>query len=259
MLDVAAFVGPYPFRALPAHGPEDLLRAMDAVGIDRAWVAHLPAFLYRDPAPGNRELYRVLAAHDPRLVPVPTVHPALPGWDDDLQRAADRGAPAVRVYPTWQGVDPVGGAMRVLVGAAAALDLPLVLTVRLEDRRQRHPLDIAPDLPAAAVRTLVRADPAVRLLVTHADRAFIEEVHFGLTPAEARRILWEISWIWGPPEDHLALLIETVGADRFAFGTGMPLRLPEAAVAKLDLLDVAASVRDGIAEDNVRRWRDGDG
>ena len=34
----------------------------------------------------------------------------------------------------------------------------------------------------------------------------IEEVHWGLTPAEQMRVLWDISWIWGPPEDHLAKL-----------------------------------------------------
>jgi hypothetical protein len=37
-------------------------------------------------------------------------------------------------------------------------------------------------------------------------------VHWGLTPEERRLVWWDISWIWGPPEDHLALLLETIGA-----------------------------------------------
>jgi len=61
------------------------------------------------------------------------------------------------------------------------------------------------------VRALIRSDADVRLLITHADRAFIEEVHFGSTPEEARRIWWDICWIWGPPEDHLATLLDTIG------------------------------------------------
>jgi predicted TIM-barrel fold metal-dependent hydrolase len=92
----------------------------------------------------------------------------------------------------------------------------------------------------------------VRLLVTHADRGFIEEVHFGSTPEEARRIWWDISWIWGPPEDHLAMLLQTVGVARFVFGTGQPLRLPETSVAKLDLLDLARTAREQIESDNLR-------
>ncbi len=102
------------------------------------------------------------------------------------------------------------------------------------------------------MRALIRSDPDVRLVVTHADRAVIEEVHFGSTPEEARRIWWDISWIWGPPEDHLATLLDTIGAERFVFGTGQPLRLPETSVAKLDLLDIERNARDAIESGNLQ-------
>ena len=36
--------------------------------------------------------------------------------------------------------------------------------------------------------------------------------------------------VWGPPEDHFQQLLAG-GSDRFVFGTGQPLRIPEAAVA----------------------------
>jgi predicted TIM-barrel fold metal-dependent hydrolase len=125
------------------------------------------------------------------------------------------------------------------------------MSVRLEDARQRHPNDRAAELPPWAVRTLVRSDPGLRLIVTHADRPFVEEVHFGSTPEEASRILWDICWIWGPPEDHLETLLRTVGIERFVFGTGQPLRLPENSVAKLDLLDLNPDQRRAIESDNV--------
>jgi hypothetical protein len=64
----------------------------------------------------------------------------------------------------------------------------------------------------------------------------IEEVHWGLTPEEQRRVFWDISWIWGPPEDHLAKLFRTIGAERFVFGTQWPLRLTQTPSANLDLL-----------------------
>jgi predicted TIM-barrel fold metal-dependent hydrolase len=183
---------------------------------------------------------------------VPAVHPGLRGWEETLSDAASRGAPAVRCDPHFYGLDPGGDAMRVLVAACGAAGLPLMVAVRLEDGRQRHPLDVAPELPAAAIRALVRADQDVHLIVTHADRALIEEVHFGSTAAEASRLLWDISWIWGPPEDHLALLVTTIGVDRFVFGTGQPLRLPETSVAKLDLLDLTPGQRAAIESENLR-------
>jgi predicted TIM-barrel fold metal-dependent hydrolase len=145
--------------------------------------------------------------------------------------------------------------MRALVTGCGRAGLPLLLAVRLEDGRQRHPHDHAAELPAAAVRSLLRADASVRLIVTHADRSFIEEVHFGSTPDEAARIWWDICWIWGPPEDHLETLLRTVGPARFVFGTGQPLRIPENAVAKLDLLDLAPADRAAIEAGNAAAAR----
>ena len=252
--DVSAFVGDYPFRGIQSATPEWLLSQMDRLGIESAWVGHLPSFLYRDPAPGNLTLENLLGPHRDRLAPTPSVFPQLPSWEDDLNRAADIGAAAIRVYPMQQDVDPCGGEMRVLVAAAGSVGLPLLFTVRFEDARQRHPRDTAPDLPAAAVRTLVRTDNEARFVVTHADRAFIEEVHFGLTPGEAARILWDVSWIWGPPENHLKLLCETIGIERFTLGTGVPLRIPDAAFAKLDLLSVPAAHRELLLGGNLARW-----
>ena len=252
--DVSAFLGDYPFRYVEPATPEWLLGEMDRLRLERAWVGHLPSFLYKDPRPANGVLERLTAPNRDRLLPLPAIHPGLPGWVDDLNLAAQVGAPAVRMYPQgWTG-DPAGGNLQVAAATAAAADLPIVLTVKLEDVRQRHPLDTMPDLAPWAVRALLRSDPDVRVLVTHAERAFIEEVHFGLTPNEARRVLWEMSWIWGAPEDHLALLLETVGAGRFAFGTGMPLRIPDAAMAKIELLDVSDDVRDAILGQNLVRW-----
>jgi hypothetical protein len=142
--------------------------------------------------------------------------------------------------------------MRLLAAACGAANLPLMMAVRLEDGRQRHPNDRAAELPAAAVRALIRSDEDVRLLITHADRGFIEEVHFGSTPEEAARLWWDVSWIWGPPEDHLETLLGTIGLDRFVFGTGQPLRIPEASVAKVDLLELLPAQRAAIDSENAR-------
>ena len=77
-------------------------------------------------------------------------------------------------------------------------------------------------------------------------------MHFGSTRDEANRIWWDTSWVWGPPEDHLQQLLATMGSDRFVFGTGQPLRIPEAAVAKLDLLELELEARQAIESGNVR-------
>lgn len=251
-VDVNAFLGEYPFRRVSGGTSEALLLGMNRNGIDEAWLSHLSAVFWRDPTEGNAAVYEA-AARQPRFRPVPAVHPELPNWKAVLGDAVARGAPCIRCDPTFYGLRPAGGEMRALVAACGEVGMPVLLSVRLEDGRQRHPNDAAPELPPWALRALVRTDPKVRFLVTHADREFIEQVHFGSTTAEAERILWDICWIWGPPEDHLALLLRTVGVERFTFGTGMPLRLPETSVAKLDLLDLSLEDRGAVEEGNLRR------
>jgi predicted TIM-barrel fold metal-dependent hydrolase len=255
IVDVATFLGTYPFRAVPGTDANALLAQMDRLRIDEAWVGHLAAPWHRDPRLANRELTEAIAPHAPRLLPIPTVHPDLPSAESDVGAAIEVGAPGIRVYPMQQVVDPAGPSMQALLHAAASLHLVVILTTRFEDLRQRHPLDAVPDLPAAAVRALARCDGAAKLLVTHADRGFIEEVHFGLTPEERTRVLWDISWIWGPPEDDLARLLETVGDERFTLGTEMPLRIGDGPFAKLDLLDCSEEQRARLTGGNLRAWR----
>ena len=251
-IDVNAFVGAYPYRRVPGTSIEGLLQAMERTGIDAAWVSHLPSVFWRDPMEGNAWLYHATAS-SPRLRAVPAVHPGLAGWEAALGEAADRGAPAVRCDPLYYGIETAGPEMRVLAAACGAAKLPLIMAVRLEDGRQRHVNDRVPELPAAGIRALIRSDEDVRLVITHADRGFVEEVHFGSTPEEAARLWWDLSWIWGPPEDQLETLLGTIGVDRFVFGTGQPLRIPESSVAKLDLLGLPSDQRGAIESGNLEK------
>lgn len=235
-VDVAAYIGQYPFRYLPHPDPDVLVRVLDREGLEGAWVGHLPSAFYRDPGPGNAQLLTALTRFAPRLRPVPVVRPDWPRWHHALREARSSAAPAVRAYPSQWGMGPHDPAMRELALAAGELGMALVLTVRFEDLRQRHPMDVAGDLSAAAIRALARAGDRVRLVVTGAGREMIEEVHWGLTPDEQSRVFWDFAWVWGPPEDHLAKLFRTIGAGRFLFGTHWPLRLTQNPRANLDLL-----------------------
>ena len=250
IVDVNTFVGSYPFRRVTGSTLGHLAKSMTRLGIDQAWVSHLPSVFWRDPMEGNDSLLQA-TSDMAAMAPVPAIHPGLPGWETELVRLARLPVPAVRCDASFYGLDPAGEEMLTLVRACAGHDIPLLAAARLEDGRQRHPHDRAPELAAAAVRSWLRVDAGLRLIVTHADKAFIEEVHFGSTPSEASRVWWDVSWVWGPPEDHLQQLLGTVGLDRFVFGTGQPLRLPDAAFAKLDLLDLSVEDRDRMAAGNL--------
>ncbi|HET7585949.1 MAG TPA: amidohydrolase family protein [Gemmatimonadaceae bacterium] len=236
LTDVNTFVGGYAFRHVPHPDAATLVRVLEREAVAAAWVGHLPSVFHRDPTPGNDELLAWTEPHAGVLFPIPVVRPDWPLWQRTLTRARELGAPAVRAYPPQWGMAPGDRAMRALAGACGEAGVVLLLTTRLEDGRQRHWLDSAGDLTAAAVRDIVRAHARVQVLVTAAGRAMIEEVHWGLTAQERARLWWDISWIWGPPEDDLAHLLRTLGADRFVYGSGWPLRLAQTPRANLDLL-----------------------
>jgi predicted TIM-barrel fold metal-dependent hydrolase len=234
--DANTFIGGYPFRHVPHPDPEALVHVLDREEIHRAWVGHLPSAFYRDPGEGNAVLFASLAPWRDRLFAVPSVRPDWPRWEHTLRSVVGRGAVAIRAYPAQWGLAPNHAALAELANACGEAGLPLVLTTRFEDTRQRHWMDGAADLSGATVRALVRAGTRARLVVTAAGRALIEEVHWGLTPEERARVWWDISWLWGPPEDDFAHLLRTIGARHFVYGSGWPLRLAQTPRANLELL-----------------------
>jgi hypothetical protein len=235
-LDVSTFIGGYPFRHVPHPDPEILAGVLAREEISAAWTGHLPSAWHRDPTHGNEILFESLAPHRARLHPVPAIRPDWPGWERALRDVVEHGAPAIRAYPSQWRLGPDDVAMLKLASACRDADVTLVLTTRFEDLRQRHWMDSAPDLTGAAIRALARVRDGGRILVTAAGRALIEEVHWGLTPDERARLWWDISWIWGPPENDLAHLFRTIGPDRFVYGTQWPLRLVQSPRANLELL-----------------------
>ncbi len=235
-VDVSAWIGPYPFRDVPHPDPEVLVRVLERERIGRAWVGWLPSAWHRDPAAGNARLLEALAPWRDVLDPAPAIRPDWPGWERELARQLDAGAAAIRVYPAQWGLGPGHPALTALARLCASVAKPLHITIRVEDLRQRHPLDTAGDVPAATIRTLARAGTGCTLVVSGAGRDHIEEVCWGLTPEERTLVWFDFGWVWGPPEEHFAHLVRTLGPDRFVLGTQWPLRLVQQSRALLALL-----------------------
>ena len=175
-VDTHTFIGGYPWRHVPHPDPEALVRVLDREGVSQAWVGHLPTAFHRDPVPGNEVLYAALSDWRDRLRPTPVVRPDWPGWRGEVARAMDEGAAAVRAYPMHWGLGAGSRALTELAESCAEHLLPLLLTVRFEDPRQRHEQDVTGDLSAGHIRALARARTGARLIVTAAGRGLVEKV-----------------------------------------------------------------------------------
>ena len=254
--DVHTWIGSYPFRDVPHPDPEVLVRVLEREGVQRAWVGHLPSAFWRDPSTGNDALFKAVDQWPDILRAVPCVRPDWPRWEQSVRAASDRASPAIRAYPPQWGLGSQDTSLTDLAIACGELGLVLLLTTRFEDVRQRHWIDSAGDLSGATIRSIVRASERVHVVVCAAGRALVEEVHWGLTPSERGRMWWDISWLWGPPDDDLAHLLRTCGAERFVYGSGWPLRLTQTPRANLALLpDDLAVVSLATADDIVAHAR----
>lgn len=235
--DVNCWIGGYPFRQLPHPDPDVLVKVLAREGILSGWVGYLPGAFHRDPAPANRELFKALAPYAGVLFPVPIVRPDWPGWQQVLTAAVESGCLAVRAYPAQWGFAPGSAALSELAYACGEAGVVLQLTVRFEDLRQRHGMDSAGDLSAAAIRAIARLGGSrCHLMVLGAGRELIEEIHWGLTEAEQSRVWYDFGWVWGPPDDHFAVMVRSMGGQRFVVGTGWPLRLTQQSRALVQLL-----------------------
>ena len=200
---------------------------------DPSWTVLIPA----DPA-GSRRSSRSAVPNVRLMTTPPPGSPAAASPDvGTLAEAVGEGAPAVRAYPAQWGMGPGHSALSDLMLACGESGLALHITVRFEDLRQRHQMDSAGDVSAATLRALARLSGSRgQLVVAGAGRELLEETHWGLTPHEQARVWYDFGWIWGPPEDHFAHLVRTVGANRLVWASWWPLRLTQQARALVDLL-----------------------
>lgn len=252
-IDSACWLGPYPFRHVPHHDADGLLRWMDRHEISQAVVSSLPAVFHRDPQPANTELARWVAPHRDRLIPCATLHPHFPGWRHDLKRcAADLQMRGLRLFPKHAGFTLTDPHTVDLVRSASELGWHTAIPIRLEDRRGRHWMDTALEVTLAEIADLARRVPECELLVI--DALGVENSAFVRDPSlSGARVGFEISRMAAVLQKSIPQLLDRLGPDRLYFGTGMPLKVGGAGVLKLDLFQTSDENRALIAGANIRR------
>jgi predicted TIM-barrel fold metal-dependent hydrolase len=253
IFDVNAYVGHYPFRALRARRAEEVVALMDRAGIDRALVSSLHALFYRDTQRGNEELWADIRPWRDRLVPVATINPRYAGWERDFDEITGNwGARAVTLVPEYHGYALGDDAGKAALARIEAAGVPLLLTQRFEDRRQRHAWDRAEDLPAAAILAAARAYPRLRFLLSNwagLDGAKLAEA--GLRG----RVLIDFARLQVVFREDVSKLVAALGPEAVAFGSHLPFDYPGGSLVKLENLDgLPAEERESLAWRNAVRF-----
>jgi predicted TIM-barrel fold metal-dependent hydrolase len=220
IIDVNAFLGHYPFRRLRFTSAVRMIEHMDTHGIDMAVVSSLNAVFYRDAHSGNEELLQEVRQFPDRLIPIATVNPKYVGWERDLEDSVKRfGAKGVTLLPEHHGYSLTDDLGRAALSRIAAYELPVVLTQRLEDRRQRHHWDVAQDLTAATLIEVATTHRSLRFLLCNwIDLKATELVAAGLRG----RCLIDFARLSVLLTKDVPRLIDELRVESIAFGSHMP-------------------------------------
>lgn len=253
MIDVNATIGHYPFRRLRNNSAATMVELMDANGIDRAAVSSLHAVFYRDAHRGNEELYEETRAHASRFIPVATVNPRYVGWRRDLDECVERWKmKAVALVPEHHGYRLTDEQGREALASIAERGIPVVLTQRFEDRRQRHHWDVAEDLKVETLEEIARAHPRLKFLLCNwigLDGPRLVEA--GLKG----RCLIDFARLHVLMFGDVPKLIAALGVEALAFGSHMPFDYLGPSLVKFaNLKDLSKDDQEKIAWRNAARF-----
>ena len=253
ILDVNAYLGHFAFRHLRHHTADALLSLMDPCGIDQAMVSSISAVTYRNPQPANEALADAVQPHRDRLIPLAVINPAYAGWRDDLKLCHEQfGMLGLRLYPKWHHYDLNGNAAGELIEAATQRNMLLSIPLRVEDYRQRSWLVDVPDVPHAEIAEVVRAHPEARFVLVNG--AGFSRSPLGRADGDLPANYWiEISRLSALLAHEIGQLIHNLGPDRLLFGSGMPLKYPDPALLKIEVLDAPQQVKQQILGANAAR------
>jgi uncharacterized protein len=252
IVDVDAHLGHYPFRRLRHHTTAGLLGLMDRSGVSHSVVASNHALFYRDVHGANEELAEAVGASGGRLFGLATINPLYAGWEKDLEESIRTfGLTGLRLAPSYHGYRLTDDAGAAVLREAAGLNVPVALSQRIEDRRQRHPWDLATDLDFGDVTQIARAHPDLRLLLLNWS---------GINEAAIRKAglhgscLIDFARMPVVLQQTVPRLIDGIGIEAIAYGSHVPFNYPGPALVKLEVLELPGRDKERIAWRNAAEF-----
>ena len=216
----------WPFRRLPLEDTATLVAKLRSLGITQAWAGTFEGILHRDLTAANARL-TAECGRFPELVPVGSIHPALPGWEADLERCArEHGMPGVRLHPNYHGYTLEDSRFLSFLRQATALGLFVQIAVALEDPRTQPDAFRTEDVDVQPLLEVLPQVPGARVQVlNHRGRVR------GMDKLAAAGVRFDTARVDGT--DAVPALLRKLPAGAVLFGTHAPFLIPEAALIRV--------------------------
>jgi len=244
IVDVNAFLGPWPFRPLGHSGIDGLGRVMRRSGVGHALVSPFESLFYRDNGAANGSLRELDGSRS--MSPIAAINPSLPDVGDFLRETADiRAIKGLKLHPDYHGYDLSGSSAKVAFNYAEEQAIPVIIPLRIQDERLHPKFAMVPPTPAKALIEVARLYPKVNILACNARSDELGDVlGNGLPNLHA-----VVSWI--QEEGFVASAVREHGPSRLMWGSNMPLHYPEPMLEQIRKADIEADDKRKILSENA--------
>jgi uncharacterized protein len=242
-VDINACFGHWPYWDVPHKTSDDLVRVMDANGIQRAAMLSLRGVVL-DWRAGNDETRAAATRHPDRLIPMATISPFMDGNGDELRRLVDAGMRGIRLYPLFHSYPLSSDFTDDICRTAAECGIPVMVPTRPMMNWRFG------TIPIASIGEIAARHPATTLIVS-GPNYLIEFQAVVKLMQQCANVVYEISCLQG--FGAVANLVAQVGSQRVLFGTGAVLHYTACNVAKLEHAELPSEQKNEIAGTNAVR------
>ncbi len=259
VIDTNIHLFEWPSRHLPYSHTSALVAKLRRHGVRQAWAGTFEALLAKDIAGVNARLAEECRREGSDfLVPVGSVNPRWPGWEEDLRRCHEaHGMRALRLYPGYHGYTLAAPEFAALLQQASARGLLVQIALEMEDPRVQHPQQKAPTISPAPLLDVFKKVPAARVQLLNSWQWARVPANRALLSLE--QVTHDISGLDGVGSIGHALagdnpsLGAKVAPERLLFGSHAPLFPIEAMLLRMLEAQLPLAHMQAIMETNSQR------
>jgi uncharacterized protein len=259
IIDTNVHIFEWPFRKLKYAQTEALVAKLRKHRITQAWAGSFEAVLHKQLDAINRRLVEeCLARGGGMLVPVGSVNPAWPDWDEDLRRCHEQyRMRAVRLYPAYHGYTLDHPELARLLAETVKRGLLVQLVMRLEDERVHHYAINAPNVNPSPLADILKTTPQAKVQLINSAGPLLGNSLAALI--RQTQVTFDIAATEG--NGGVGRLIEgknpsyrgAIPVDRLLFGSHAPYFPCETAVLKLFESPLTLEQLEPLMNGNARR------
>jgi predicted TIM-barrel fold metal-dependent hydrolase len=226
-----------------SQSAEQMLRAMDAAGIDRAVLIPFP--VVSDYGAAHDEIGRAVGDHPDRFTGAACIYPFIPeqNFRDEVRRCAEElGLRAIKLQPQYQALNPISPRSDFFFEAALEYRLPVIC----------HTGSGVPfSLPSLFIMP-ARKFPALPIVLGHAGGS-VYAAETIVAASVCENIYIELSSLM---PHHIHEILAHVPSTRLMIGSDLPESI-ETEIGKIIGLEASAETKNDILWRTARRIFDG--